>query len=189
MLSKYFGLYELVHPLIYKNLIKANLVSTSLVNKNSTISSEKANQRARMLFHPNLVSDLNLIREFYACPIIVNTWHKNKNICNALIDKDMSDEKFLDIVTKENISNNCFINRGLRLLIPEVGTSLSTHVFGYGIDFIITSIEQAIEAYETETKRIIKRKLSSAKRFELGIKWIHMDYLGKNIEPVTFYPS
>jgi len=187
MLSKYFGLYELVHPLIYRQLMKAGLAIPTMTKSNNRIFKEKVNQRTRMMFHPELIKDINLIREFYTCPIIVNDWHKNAKICRALINENVTNNEFLSIVQEENLLGKCSINRGLRLLFPEIGSSTSTHVFGHGIDFLISNIEGTIDAYTKESKRILRKKLVSAKRFEIGITWIHMDYLGRG-EPVLFSP-
>ena len=99
-----------------------------------------------MFIDNKILITLDLIREYFKSPVIVNNWHKGGNL-----------------------ENRCF-----RSWDTRVGARLSQHKLGKAVDFNVvglTADEIRKEIIENQDNIFFE----SIMRMELGTSWVHID--------------
>lgn len=135
---KYFSIKELVSPVVY----------------------DKWGEQSWMFFEESVLQDLDLIRESWGSPIIINKWSAGLKQCGLRSN--------LDEITKGRT------NRGQLYL--------SGHVLGKGFD-LHDSIGRNLKLYDHVLKMLKQKSFKSLKRIEnweqtyTGGGWVHVDSL------------
>lgn len=133
-----FGIKELVSPVVYNTW----------------------GEKAWMFFDENLLKELDLIRESWGSPIIINNWAKGGNLRQCGLRSNMD-----DICRQKNAAKQLY---------------LSAHCMGKGFD-LHDKLGRNIKLYDFVLKLLKQKKLQCFKRLEDWNKtytsggWVHVD--------------
>ena len=168
MIIKNFELYELVNPILYKELIDAGLVKIEIQSRK--IIETYVNPMCQNLFYPKMLRALSQLRNIFGA-IQINNWHTFKKWVKIFEIPDT--EKGLKMFFYLNNLKDCYDERGIRPLRPATGNSTSTHCFGLALDlFPLKATAEEVRQY------ILKNQTKfSIKRLENNVSWVHLDYL------------
>lgn len=131
----YFNIKELVSPIVYN----------------------KFGDRSWMFFSPEVLADLDIIRETWGSSIIINDWSWGGNLKQCGLRSNLD-----QLVKDKTITNNLYI---------------SAHMMGKGFD-LHDKLNRNPKLYEHIRNLIYKKKLNSFKRLENLANttgWVHVD--------------
>lgn len=180
MIIKNFNLYELVNPILYKELIDAGLVKIEV--KDGKLIETYVNPMCENLFFPKMLRDLSQIRNIFGA-IEINNWHTFSQWVDIFKTNRYSTINDIKELFYEMFSPLCYDERGIRPHRPATGNPTSTHCFGLALDLF------PLKATAEEIRQYIPKNPNkfSIRRLEKDVSWVHLDYLETGSKEIVMF--